>query len=117
MGGKFSTKLVDEAIKRSGKESEALRRKVIERLFHALAALAGRVEFKEAYIFGSITKEGRFDNNSDIDVGFIGLGDEDVVPAIAFLSGELERDVDVVQLEGHKLAAYIREGIKWKRKD
>lgn len=116
MKEKFSTKLVDKAIKRSEEKAEARRHEVIGQIFAVLKRMAGNIVFKEAYIFGSITKKGHFGSASDIDIGFTGLRDEDVVPVIAFLSGELERDVDVVQLEGHRLAGYIREGIKWKKR-
>jgi len=51
-----------------------------------------------------------------VDVAFVGLRDEDFFTAMAFLSQELETDVDVVQLEASPLREKIRkEGIPiWK---
>ena len=49
-------------------------------------------------------------------MAFVGLRDGDFFQAIAFLTRELEADVDVVQLEGHPLREKIvKEGIRWTR--
>lgn len=67
-------------------------------------------------MFGSIVKPYGFRKESDIDIGFMGLRDEDFFRAMSFVSGELGADVDVIQLESHRLALKIRqEGLKWTR--
>lgn len=115
---RFSTALIDEAIDRKRKEREAKRLQLIERLFDILKKLSKSVSFDEAYIFGSVIKPHRFAELSDIDIGFIGLKDEAFFKVMAFVSDEIGLDVDVIQLEGHRLADKIkREGMKWTQKN
>lgn len=111
---RFSTQLLDEALESEKIKREELRLQLIERLFGALHKLHRTIAFHEAYLFGSITRPYKFSKDSDIDIGFTGLKDEDFFKAMAFISGELGRDVDVVQLERHRFAEKIKkEGIKW----
>jgi uncharacterized protein len=52
--------------------------------------------------------------DSDVDIAFYKLKDEDFFKAISFLSRRLARDVDVIQLEGHRLEEKRKStGIKW----
>ena len=115
---RFSTVLIDKTIARKRKEREAKRLQFIERLFDILRRLSKSVSFDEAYIFGSVIKPHRFSELSDIDVSFIGLKDEDFFKTMSFISNEIGLEVDVIQLEGHRLADKIkREGIRWTQKD
>lgn len=118
MSTRFSTHLLDDAIERDKREREELRLHLIAKLYDALDRLSKEVLFKEAYLFGSITRPCKFSRNSDIDIGFEGLADDDFFKAMSFISREIGRDVDVVQMERHRLAEKIRrEGLKWTRKD
>lgn len=118
MSSRFSTYLLDEIIRSKKNETEQTRLRLVEHLFVLLDKLALEVGFEEAYLFGSVTRPYCFAKHSDIDVGFLGLKDKDFFKVIAFLSRELEADVDVVQLEGHRLAEKVeKEGIRWKRKE
>lgn len=118
MRPKFSTHLLDETVKRERKEREELRSYLIKRLFDILDKLSLEVPFKEAYLFGSIAKPYRFLKDSDIDIGFVGLRDKDFFKVMSFISREIGVDVDVIQLEGHKLTEKIKkEGIKWIKKN
>jgi len=113
---RFSTWLLDRAIAKERQGRERQRRERLEALFQALEKLSRQVPFQEAYIFGSLAKPYRYFDESDIDVAFVGLRDEDFFRAMAFLSRELEADVDVVQLESHPLREKIvKEGIRWTR--
>ena len=114
----FSTHLLDEVIERGKKEREELRHYLIIKLFDVLDRLSAEASFSEAYLFGSIAKPYKFSKDSDIDIGFVGLGEEDFFKAMSFISREIGRDADVIQMEDHRLAEKIkREGIKWIRKD
>lgn len=94
-----------------------MRLETLEKLFNTLERLNEDVPFKEAYIFGSLAKPFKFFEDSDIDIGFMGLEDGHFFKAISFISGEIGGDVDVIQLEGHRLAEKIKkEGIKWTRR-
>ena len=116
--GRFSTHLLDRALvkEREGREQE--RQKQIGLVFKALEALSHLISFEQVYIFGSLAKPYRFFKDSDIDIGFVGLKDEDFFQTIAFLSRKLGREVDVLQLEDHPLRAkVVREGMKWRKND
>ncbi len=93
-------------------KAEILRREVIKEIHDALFQLSRKIHFENAYIFGSILTH-YFSDESDIDIAFEGLKDEDFIKAMAFLSDYLKRNVDVVQLEWHRLRdRIIKEGIK-----
>ena len=97
---------------------EQKRLKMLEAVFNALDKLSREISFDEAYIFGSLASPYLYFENSDIDLAFLGLKDEDFFQAMAFLSRELEAEVDVFQLESFPWREKImREGIKWKRKN
>ena len=115
---RFSTHLLDRALLREREGREQERQKQVAAVLGSLDALSHRVFFDQAYIFGSLAKPHRFFKDSDVDIAFVGLKDEDFFQAIAFLSRELGRDVDVIQLEGHSLRGKVmREGIEWKKND
>lgn len=111
------TGLVERAIAKKKHQREQQRLRLLASAMQALDKLALDVSFTEAFIFGSAAKPGAFNEASDLDIGFLGLNDEDFFKAMAFLSGETGLDnVDVIQLEGHRLAAKImKEGIPWKK--
>lgn len=114
----FSTVLIDQAINRKRNENEERRLQCIERLFDILNNLSKSIFFNEAYIFGSVVKPHRFSELSDIDIGFIGLKDKDFFKAMSFISGQIGVEVDIIQLEGHRLEDKVkREGVRWTKKD
>jgi len=104
----FSTYILDEVLKRKKNEMEKKRKEMFRRVKEAVRDL----NFSEAYIFGSITKPYKWRDDSDIDIGFFGLSDEGWFNAFRKLSDRLERDVDILHLEGHRLKEKIvKEGI------
>lgn len=111
-----TTYLLDKFLKEKRSQREKVRREMIKKVNVALKKLASQIPFDEAYLFGTITRPYRFLENSDIDIAFLGLKDENYFTASAFLSRELSRDVDIIQLEKHRLKEKIvKQGIKWKR--
>lgn len=111
----MQTLLLDEYKKRKRQKNEALRKEIISKTIDALSKLSELVYFKDAYIFGSILKP-YFSEDSDIDIAFEELKDKDFFKAMTFISRYIERDVDVIQLEGHRLRDKItKEGIKWRK--
>ena len=110
---RFSTYLLDDTVFRKKEERENLRLDVLKKLHYIIGKLYLEVPFTEAYIFGSVTKPYEFSENSDADIGFRGLKDEYFFKAMAFISREINRDVDVVQLERSRFAKKIKkEGVK-----
>ncbi|SFM80829.1 nucleotidyltransferase family protein [Thermodesulforhabdus norvegica] len=115
---RFSPYLLDRALARAREEREQRRKGRLTAVFQALERLSRLIPFEEAYIFGSLTKPYRYFADSDVDIAFIGLRDEDFFRAMAFLSRELGTEVDILQLEGHPLRdKVVKEGIRWKRSD
>lgn len=109
------TALLDEYKKAKRQKAENLRKGMLKKINDALFELSMKIHFKNAYIFGSILKP-YFSEESDVDVAFEGLNDKDFFKAMAFLADYLGRDVDVVQIEGHRLRdKIIKEGIRWQK--
>jgi hypothetical protein len=107
--------LIAEKRKKGREAAQKLREKLLSDIDEALLELSKLIPFQEAYIFGSITRPHGFLPDSDVDMAFYGLRNEDFFKAISFLSRRLEKDVDVVQLEGHRLEEKIKsQGIRWK---
>lgn len=114
---KFETDLLDSILERKRREQEEFRLQLIKKLFDTLDKLSQEIPFKEAYLFGSIGKPYRFTKESDVDIGFLGLKDEHFFKAMSFISREIGVDVDILQLENHRLAKKIKkEGIKWTKR-
>lgn len=110
--------LLAEVIEKNRERQEEVRLRIIEKILTAIDRLSEEIAFKEAYLFGSVTKPFRFSEKSDIDVGFIGLDNRHFFKVMSYISEEAGRDVDIVQLEDHRLAAKIKKGgIRWRRKD
>ncbi|MDI6735825.1 MAG: nucleotidyltransferase domain-containing protein [bacterium] len=106
--------LITEKRKKEREDAEVIRQKLLGEVKDLLSDFSKVIPFEEAYVFGSLVKPGSFFVDSDIDIAFYGLKDENFIPAISFLSEHLNRDVDVVQLEGYRLEEKIKkEGIKW----
>jgi predicted nucleotidyltransferase len=116
MEQRFSTYLLDAALHKKKIEREERRKRLLDRTLAVLDLLVQRCQFTEAYVFGSLVKEGHYiPGRSDVDIAVTGLKDQDYFPAAAFLSSALETDVDLIQLDGHPLENIVRqEGIRWK---
>ncbi len=113
----YVTALLDEAIEKKRKRQEDQRLDVIEQALAAIDKLSQETSFAEAYLFGSVTKPFRFSERSDIDIGFIGLDNGHFFRVMSYISEATGHDVDIVQLEGHRLADKIkRGGIRWRKK-
>jgi predicted nucleotidyltransferase len=114
----FKTELLDEVIKKKREKKEELRLWVIAKTLAAIDRLSGEIAFDEAYLFGSVTKPFKFSERSDIDIGFIGLDNRHFFKVMSYISEEVGRDVDIIQLEDYRLADKIKKGgVLWRRKD
>lgn len=114
MGERFSTPLLDEAIAARVAAAEQGRQALLGRLLTVLPEAADRFDFRQLYLFGSVTVAGRFREDSDVDVAVVDLPGDQFFPLAAFLSSRLERDVDMVMLEDVHFAHKIkREGLLW----
>ena len=98
------------------KELERKRQELLKELDIVLLDLCELIHFKDAIIFGSITKQQRFTEDSDIDLAFEGLDNEDYFKSMSFISERLKRNVEIIQLEKHCRfkEKIIKSGIKWR---
>ncbi|MEK7727540.1 MAG: nucleotidyltransferase domain-containing protein [candidate division KSB1 bacterium] len=111
----FNTDILDQCLQRERLENEKTRKRTLRQLTQLLPKLAGDYGLREAYVFGSLTKPGRFRKNSDIDIAVLGLKKKDYFAFMAALRNALEREVDVIELESHPWREKILEaGIQWK---
>lgn len=93
---------------------EKHRRQMLEQLNAVLGVLAGKYQWKELFLFGSIVNPDRFSENSDVDVAVSGLAKHNLFSFMAELSRELGRDVDVLILEESPIEEHIRrKGEPW----
>lgn len=105
------------ARERRGKEREALRLEVLDRLDQALSALIEKYQWTECYLFGSVVSPGRFGPESDVDIAVGGLAKQDLYRFVGDISSVLERDVDVVVLEESRIAEILRrKGKPWSQR-
>ena len=108
--------IIRKVYKKKAEEGERLRLKTIKDTFEAIQRLREEVPFQEAYLFGSVTETYQFGTSSDIDIAFKGLDRDRLFFAVSFLSRYLERDVNVVHIEGIDFKDKIlKEGMRWKK--
>lgn len=107
----YRTDLLDNYLILKKAKAEELRKTVQRQVVEALNKLSKNISFKKAYLFGSILSS-CFREDSDVDIAFEGIRDQDFFKAIAFLSNHLERDVDIIQLEVHRFREkLIKQGL------
>ncbi len=108
--------VIKNIYEKKDEKRERIRKSLLGNIFGVLKRLREEVYFREAYIFGSVTRPYQFGESSDVDIAFIGLNKERLFATIGFLSRELGRDVNVVLIENiHFREKILREGIKWKK--
>jgi predicted nucleotidyltransferase len=98
-------------------QREQARLTTIGAIEDALHHLAERYTWDDAYIFGSVAREGSFGSASDVDIALSGLDTLDYYAFIGDISELLNKRVDVVRLEECRFSqSIISKGIRWKRK-
>ena len=113
---RFDTSLLDRALDQTRARREKLRGDTLACLRRTLASMP--VSYSAVYPFGSVLQPGRFREDSDVDLAFEGLSDEDYFRAKRYLENTLRRPIDVLQLEEHRLRDVIRrKGVRWTRDD
>ncbi len=113
---RFDTSLLDAALEEQCRAWEEERRQVVTRLLELLDRWGPALGIRQAYLFGSVARPGRFYPDSDVDLAVEQIDDQAFLQAVAWFSGELGRPVDVVELADCPFADRIRrEGIPWKQ--
>lgn len=113
---RFDTSILDQALAQKRARREALRHDTTASLRAALVSLPA--QYAAVSVFGSILRPGRFGEDSDIDLAFEGLSDSDYFRAKCYLEDVLQRPVDVLQIENHRLREMVfKKGVRWTRND
>lgn len=114
----FSTHRLDEIVRKKREALETTRKELLIKLHAILSRLHEQRLFENAIVFGSVLKADTFSENSDLDIAFTGLADENFFRCMSIVSSELGRDVDIIQLEQCSFKEKImREGIEWTKID
>ncbi len=101
-------------MQKKAEERERTRQEMLQSVYRALQRLSEEYPWEEVFIFGSVTKPGKFSDVSDIDIGIRGLPKLLLYQFVGKISMLLDRDVDVVRLEECRFAAAImHRGIRW----
>lgn len=114
--GRFDTWLLDAALEEQRQAWEEERRRVVAHVLELLDRWGPALGIRQAYLFGSVARPGRFHPDSDVDLAVEQIDDQAFFQAVACFSGELGRPVDVVELAHCPFADRIRkEGIPWRQ--
>ena len=107
---------LDDIIQERRFKLEQERKDLIVKTEQWLDEFAPEFGIDEAYIFGSVTRVGKFRQHSDVDVAVENINPEQYCLAISLLSTYLERDVDIIRLNDCHFSDRIRQtGILWKK--
>jgi predicted nucleotidyltransferase len=89
-------------------EREERRKKILTDITISLKRYFSSKKVAKVFIIGSILRKGAFYNFSDIDIAVEGL-DEDYFLTLSEIEALLDRDVDLIELEGHRLREEIKK--------
>ncbi|RKY03231.1 hypothetical protein DRP77_06660 [Candidatus Poribacteria bacterium] len=101
-------RLIEERRRTELERRERMRREVLEKTIAALRERLRDEEVKSVYIFGSLLREGKFYDFSDIDIAVEGFRG-DIWELGSELERSLGRDVDLIRLEKSGLKRMIEE--------
>jgi predicted nucleotidyltransferase len=106
----FDTTKRDSAIRERRDREEGERRRVLDLTIRALRASAEKHALTEAYVVGSIVREGGWHARSDVDIA---IGGGAVLEVMKDIEEATDRYVDVIDLDRHKSPeAFRRNGVK-----
>ncbi len=110
----FSTRKLDEIVTNNRLQLEEERQSLIAKTQQWLDQFASDYGIEKAHLFGSVTKPGKFHQNSDIDLAVEQINPDDYCTAISLLSAYLGREVDIIKLDACHFAERIRQtGMVW----
>ncbi|MBR8826538.1 MAG: nucleotidyltransferase domain-containing protein [Gomphosphaeria aponina SAG 52.96 = DSM 107014] len=114
MAGYFRTTKLDQAMSDRRLKLENERQMLLNKTIQWLDEYGEKYGINRAYIFGSVTRTGKFHEQSDIDVAVEQINSEDFFSVIGLVAEALGREVDIIMLDKCHFAERIRErGILW----
>jgi len=110
----FQTTYLDQILAKQRSQLEQERQNLLEKTIDWLNKYGSRYGIKQAYIFGSLTRQNQFTKNSDIDIAVEITNTDHLFSLISLISEATAREVDLILLNNCHFANRIRErGIKW----
>ncbi len=110
----FSTTKLDEILGDRCSQLEQERVLLLNKVLEWLNNFSSSYGIKQAYIFGSILRSGKFHEQSDLDIAVVQINPEDYFTVISLLQDYLGREVDVIILDNCHFAQKIRDtGLLW----
>ena len=107
----FATTELDAYIDKKGVRLEAQRRELLLSVRQAIQELGREFPMQEAFVFGSLAHEGRYHDDSDIDVA-VSIAPKHFFRLKSRLERDLGRSVDLVDLQEAHFSHRIRgEGV------
>lgn len=114
----FDTSILDEALAQRKARNEADRQHLLAKTLRLLDELGPGYKIERAYLFGSLTKPGRFHPKSDVDIAVERIDPLRFFEAMSEFFNRLGREVDLVELDKCHFADKIRrEGVLWTAPD
>ena len=104
----FDTSLWEKSLEEEYYRREQERLRVLTEVKDRLAAFFRGKRVKAAYLTGSLLREGKFYDFSDVDIAVEGL-EEDYFSTLAALEDAIDRQVDLIELESCRFGQAIRE--------
>ena len=110
----FKTTYLDQILATQRSQLEQERQKLLEKTIDWLDNYGVQYGIKQAYIFGSLTRENQFSQKSDIDLAVEITNTDNFFSVIGLISEVTGREVDLIPINNCHFANRIRErGIKW----
>jgi predicted nucleotidyltransferase len=110
----FDTSVLDRALAERRTEWERRRTVMLDQVIAVLDAVAPEYGVMRAYIFGSVTKPGRYHDHSDVDIAVERPGGDRFFDFAGEVSRRLGQDIDIQPIDQIPFADKIRrEGVLW----
>lgn len=105
----FDISLWKKLLEEEFSSREKKRKKTLTDVLDSLKSYFSSKKVTKVYLLGSVLKKGAFYDFSDIDIAVEGLA-EDYFQTLSELEALLDKEVDLVELEGHRLREEVE---KW----
>ena len=104
----FDTSIRDRALRQQRERLEKERRALLDVVEKTLNEIREKYGIREAYITGSLLQSHRWYPFSDVDVA-VGGCSQHVLSIMGELEDATDKDVDVIDLDGHPLPDWVRK--------
>lgn len=112
----FNTYLLDERLANRQDTLEHEQQAVLHQVIQWLEAVESQYNIHHAYLFGSLTRPGHFNETSDVDIAVEQISPENFFTVVSLLAEAVGREIDLIVLDKCHFAHRIYQtGILWTR--